>query len=390
MLAYNSTFLDELRINEAINEAHKKRLVTDSERIAVTAFHSLKIYQPNIFIRIGLFLATVVVLSMSFGLLTLMIGSIFSSDKGYGILCAAYALVIFALLEYLIRTRNHYKSGVDDALLWVGAAFTLTSLILLVNNHSALTISLYVFALSIICSVRYANALMSAIAFFAFLSVLFNSLINIGTIAKVLMPFAIMVLSAGIYFIIIKIKTIQRLRHYSSCFLVVEFLSLVCIYSAVNYFVVRELSNEMFNLRLTPGASITGGWFFWTMTALIPLFYLYRSLQKKDALMLRVSLLLIAASLYTAKHYYLTMPAENLLVIAGLALILTCYFLTRYLNTPRHGFTSTEPNKPEVSGLLQVESLVISETFNQPTIDSTNKFEFGGGSSGGGGATGNF
>ncbi len=61
----------------------------------------------------------------------------------------------------------------------------------------------------------------------------------------------------------------------------------------------------------------------------------------------------------------------------------------RYLQAPRYGITDKPLDIENIEGGLQVESLVVAETFNEvPSPDEG--FRFGGGSTGGGGATGQF
>jgi hypothetical protein len=57
---------------------------------------------------------------------------------------------------------------------------------------------------------------------------------------------------------------------------------------------------------------------------------------------------------------------------------------------PKHGITHKEPNDPQLPGMLQLEALVISQSFHQPHAIGGNHPEFGGGSGGGAGATGQY
>ena len=72
MLAYNKQSLDNLLIQQQSDTALQRNLLTKEEYDAVAAAHPVDLYTPNIFIRIGLFLATAVSAIMGFGILMLM------------------------------------------------------------------------------------------------------------------------------------------------------------------------------------------------------------------------------------------------------------------------------------------------------------------------------
>ena len=62
-------------------------------------------------------------------------------------------------------------------------------------------------------------------------------------------------------------------------------------------------------------------------------------------------------------------------------MIFISYIITKYLTPPKYGFTHAEPNDPQLAGLLQLESLVVAQTFHQTTTTESEKhFDFGGGS----------
>jgi hypothetical protein len=147
----------------------------------------------------------------------------------------------------------------------------------------------------------------------------------------------------------------------------------------------------MFNLYLKEGESIPGGWIFWIPTVLLPFIYIFKGIQRKDIILLRTGLLFIAAIICTIRYYHHLAPLEVAMTIGGLIMVLIAYAITKYLTPAKHGFTHAEPNDPRLAGLLQLESLVVTQSFHQTTGTETDKhLDFGGGSGGGGGSTGNF
>ncbi len=179
-------------------------------------------------------------------------------------------------------------------------------------------------------------------------------------------------------------------KNYLNGLLLISITALICFYAAGNYFVVREASVSMLGLDLKEGESIPFGLLFWIFTIIIPIMYIVRGIQKKDAVLLRVGLLLVAAIIFTVRYYYHLMPAEIAMVLGGIIFIGIAWALIKYLETPKFGFTHKDQNDGFFMVKLQVESLVIAQTFTGPQLPTDTGTQFGGGTGGGGGASGEF
>lgn len=389
MIAYNDNTLDQLSINQEARLALERKLISKDEYEVINKAHPVALYRPNIFIRIGLFLVTVVIVFMSYGLLLLMGGSVLSSNGVWATVTIIFGLLVYASLEWLIYNKKHYRSGVDDALLWLALGHIIGATGIFMNL-SELWMSILIFVLSSAATIRFANSVMSAVMFSSFIAIIFYSVIPLGSMAKFVLPFIIMAISLLIYWIVATIRHKNKLRHYRYCFKMAAFLSLVTIYVSVNYFAVRELTIHQFGLQLPEGASIPGGWFFWITTIAIPPLYIIRALQKKDTLMLRTGMLLLVATVFTIRYYYSVAPVEVVMTAGGIILIVAAYFIIKYLRTPKFGVTDQEPEYEGHQDALQLEAIAIAETFQKNTPPADGGFRFGGGSSGGGGASGEY
>jgi hypothetical protein len=389
ILAYNQLSLDNKAILEEAGQAMNNSLISLEEFATIKQKYPVGLYTPNLFIRIGIGLLTVVIVLMSFGLLCLMTN--ISSEAGFGALCIFSALAAYAGLEFVIQQKKHYRSGLDDALMWLSAAFLIMAVNLLASNISYLGQSILVFVVAAYCTLRFANSLMSGIALISFMAIVFYTIIPLGDAAKASMPFILMTLALVIYLLIRKNNSVAQLKYYVSCCTMTEMLSLIVLYTVANFFVVREVSNELFGLRLSEGASIPGGWFFWLATILIPPVYITAGLWQKNAILLRTGLLLLAATIFTVYHYYPPGKPEISITIIGFVLIGVAYLSMRFFRTSKYGITSKTINDPNLPGMAQIEALILSETFHQaPAADQGHHTEFGGGSGGGGGATGQY
>jgi uncharacterized membrane protein YgcG len=81
------------------------------------------------------------------------------------------------------------------------------------------------------------------------------------------------------------------------------------------------------------------------------------------------------------------MPPEVAAVVAGLLLTGLAGTLLRALRPARFGLTSLPDDEPRHFNL---ENLIQAQTAHAPAAPAGGSFEFGGGQSGGGGATGQF
>lgn len=391
MIAYNHTSLDNLLINEEAVAAFDKKLITKEETEAIIKAYPVDLYLPNVFIRLGLFLLTIVIVLMAFGFLCMIALSGSASETTFGILTFVYALFLYAALEFVIREKKNYRSGIDDALLWLSIVALVSAVALLFPSVSVQGYAVLLFIAAFYFLLRFANAVIGAVAFMALLTLVFYTLTPLGNIAKTIMPFLLMGLSFAVYRLAKNLSNNNRLRHYKQGCTLIEILALIILYAAGNYFVVREVSNSLFDLRLKDGESVPFGWVFWFPTILLPLVYIFRGLQKREVILLRTGLLLVAAIVFTVRYYYHVAPIEIAMSIGGALLILIAYFITKYLTPPKHGFTHAEPNDPQLAGLIQVESIIVAQTFHQtPTAEPDKHFDFGGGSGGGAGSTGNY
>ncbi len=384
MIAYNKTSLHNERIQEQSTTAFENNFISKDELLAIKQKYPVQFYTPNIFIRIGLFILTGIIVSFSFSLFSLPFMSyIENAWKG---LLLFFALLTYAALEFMVQANKHYKSGVDDALLWNFAGMLFGSISLILNAGS-LTNSVLVFIISLYCSLRFADRIMSVVAFLSFLAILFFVFTDHLGISKAIIPFVLMAASAAVFFVVKNLEKKENLKNYEHCFTMIIIVSLLSFYAAGNYYVVREVNNALFHL--TNDGSLPFGWLFWILTFFIPMLYIVRGIQKKDAIFLRIGLLLIAAMIFTVRNYYHLIPHEVFMTIAGSVLLLVSYTLIKYLKQPKFGFTHAELNKQHAFEKLQIESLVIAETLGQKSApEETTKF--GGGSFGGGGSGGEF
>jgi uncharacterized membrane protein YgcG len=388
--AYNKDGLHHLDVIKETKLWLKSGLILQEQFDAITKAYTTSLYHPNFIIRLLLFVATLLGLSGVTGVLSLMILPLMDNagEDLVFIASALYGIGSFIVLEKtFIQKSNHYKSGVNEALLYHAAGFTILGIAGLADFNTTLLLStcLVVFTFS---AIRYLDLLTTATAVLTLAGFVFYECYQAGGIMQQIIPFVFLTLFIPVYFLTRKIRAIDSYLIWNNNLLVVETLSLLLIYLSGNYLVVRELSINLMGLSVEPGQDIPFAWIFYLLTVIIPVVYLFYGIKNKDIVLLRVSLIVAATTAFTFNHYFGFEKYEMALTVAGAALIIISIALLRYLKIMHSGYTSenmaarswADPN---------LGALLISQTMSGNQIPD-GPVKAGGGEFGGGGASGDF
>ena len=386
MIAYNTTWLNNLYKRHQLHNVFAKNAISPQEKTTAWELYPVKFYTPHYFIRIGLFVLTTVIAFFSLGFVAFVFRE--NIEHLIGSILLLSGLACYAALEFFVLSKNHYRSGVDDALLWLAVTGMVAGIYWLGNKTSSGN-ALLIFLLALYGTLRFTDSLMSAVALLAFLAWLFFIYSPLGSFAKATTPFVLMLLSGWVYATGNYLLKRKQYKLYQHAVTIICIVSLLCLYTAANYYIVRELSIAFFQLALKSNEPIPYGWLFWIFTIVIPFVYIVSGLRKKDPVLLRVGLILIAAMVATVRYYYAILPLETALLLAGVCLTAIAYAVTSYLIKPKYGFTASVTTDTNEMDSQQLEALAIAAagtTSNKATQVSS----FGGGSFGGGGASGEF
>lgn len=385
MIAYNKEQLDNREIILEAEKAFRRQLITEEELKGIKAAYPVELYTPNMYLRIGLFILTLIIGIFSYGFLCLIMLS-GATEHVFGGINIFFAIGSYIVLELLIKDKKHYKSGADTALMWMSLSAILGGMFMFDVHASPGTMGMIVCILSTWFFIRFADQVMGWVAQ---LALLFTLLVTMMSLLLVL-PFVIIGVSFGMYWLLRSLGKYEQFRHYKGVMKGMEALALLALYAGGNYFLVRATYED--NVSTMPGIHVTGlpmGWLFWGLTILLPLVYIFFGLKKKDQVLLRVGLVLIAAMVFTIRYYHSIAPLEVAMTIGGLIMVLFAYSIIKYLKEPKHGFTSEEDDEKGTLEALQVESILISQTF-KTGAPGKDRFDFGGGSGSGGGASGQY
>ncbi len=384
--AYNETNVYNLEVVKETKRWSKSNYINKEQFLAIQAAYKTPFYHPNMTIRVVLFVATLLAL----GGVTGFFGLIFAEAGQSGISVAAilYGIASFFVLERLfIGSNSHFKSGLTEALLYHACGFVIGGLAGVTDFNIQVVVwtCLIIFTFA---AIRYLDLLCTLASVLSLAYIIFYEFYNMGGIFQQIIPFLFIAVFTPVYLFARNQKNKKELRIWGNNLLIVEAVSLLLIYLGGNYFVVRELSVSMMGLQLEEGQDIPFAFIFYALTVIIPIVYLYVAIRYKDLVLLRVSLIVIALSVFTFKYYFSLGHPEITLTIAGVVLLLVSIALLNYLKVVRNGYTR-ENLLTEKWGNTNIEAFLVSQTMggNQ---GAASKVHGGGGSYGGGGTTGDF
>ncbi|MCF0068956.1 hypothetical protein LZD49_00645 [Dyadobacter sp. CY261] len=373
--AYNETWVENLHIQHQAAEWKSKNLLTDEQEEEVIAQFEEKFYRPGIFVKIGLFIFAVVACSFFVGFLSLFIYDT-GSEIGFSTLSLLCCGCFVFFLEYLIKTKNLFHSGVDNALLYSAVTAAIVPVFLLFEHAPLWIYCLVALTIVIPATLRYAD-LLGALAIFGLIFTLLADLMMKFPLGKALLPFGVMLISAGIYLVARKSTDI----YYRECRQILEALSLVTFYLGGNYLVVRELNAIISGLNVSIAPQIAFAPVFYFFTLAIPVAYIAAGLKKANRIIFVIGLLAFAFSVYTYSHYFVALTVSQGLALAGTLMILVSVLLIKYLHTPRYGISDEQNRKNDLADLQAlITARHLGATPAEPGL------EFGGGTFGGGGA----
>lgn len=397
LYAYDPTWPHYEAIQDQATRWHRRRLLTAEQLTAVQAAFPLGFYRPHLFLRIGLFIFTALGALAGTGLVGMFCQFNFLGTMVTSLFVGA------VVLELVVQGKHLYHSGADNALLYLELMGLAALIFYLIFNQLnqygyqdfqdptpgtlrlslALLLTLVVLVLA---TLRYADRLVAVAAYLNALLLLGNTLLVLpfGTL---LLPFVLCAASAGAYVWFTKLLQRPGLLPYHRCLALLRGVALGMAYLSVNYWAVREGNALLLPGYLPVSPQIPLAPLFYLTTAAIPLLYLAQGLRRPDRTWLWLGLLTAAFSIFTLRYYRSLMPAPLAATLAGAFLVGLTVWATRYLRLARYGLTS-DPDDAE-DPQLNLESLIVAQTAHSaPAHVPETGVQFGGGHSGGGGATG--
>lgn len=393
MKAYNEAWIYNRVIINQVQAWHRQGLVSDPQLSAIKDEFPVRFRDTSAFVEIGLFLFSIVAASGGYALLGLILSDVLHESFASGLFNIGLGVGIGFLVEFLIRKQGMFRNGVDNALIAFMTALLIIGLNVWLPDETPVW-SRCLVSLPVLFAVDwYYGDLIVMFGLIGAVYALVFDLINDTASAHMLIPFVMMALSAGLYWLSLRLEVnlrAQRNVYWSDALNLAQWVTLSLLLMNGNYFFVREVLSFLLkpdlNLRgaFTNAPPIALSWLFWLLTFGIPLLYGFLGITRKNRMFLILACLGSAAAVATARNYIGVLPWSVHLTISGLVLVLASIPLIRYLQKPRYGFTDVPDEDSPRDFFLDTQSIgAIQAT---ATAQPDKGFDYGGGDFGGGGA----
>lgn len=382
MLAYHKETLENEALVTQAKELYRMKFIPKTQLQDITSRLTLFHSSSNLLIRIGFFLLGCLLLSAVAGFLALFFGILLNSD--FENIVYVYAIIGILGAEFLAR-QGYFNHGLDDAFV-LSIPFFFCIAISITTDSSTLTF-VTMMVLGFVCCIRYVHTLSVLVGVIGLVGLVFDLIVNHALLDKLFLPFIGFLLACGLYFIRRKLEKNERFYLYSNVIWVVKGFALLLAYFSVNYMVVRELSEDLMNITVTPEKDIPLAFLFYGLTFVIPLCYIGYALKTKDRLMLLLGLFALGYSIFTIRYYYQVIPLEIALILGGILLFGISFWAIRKLQDKATGITFQPDRSADSSLLLNAQALIVTSQIQTKAITPTeDKMPFGGGGFSGGGA----
>jgi hypothetical protein len=383
--AYNETWLKNLHLVKEAKQWMDSGLISKDQLGMIAEQHPSPLYHPNFIIRILLFLATGIVLSSITGLLILVVMN--ADDEVLSVLSIIYGLISLLVLDRVfIVSKNHFKSGITEAILYHSILFIMMGCIEFFEESPA-PYAIVLCCIGAFSAYRYLDLISTAGALGTFGWLVLYLLYQAGGYVQQIIPIVFIVMFTPLFFFFRSRRQNPKAEPWENCLIVAESISLLFIYAAGNYWVVRELSVELLKLELQEGQDIPMAFVFYGLTVVIPVLYLSLGIKNNDLVLIRVSLAVLAFSVFTFKYYFSLGHHEIMFTVSGVILLLISVSLLRWLKIPKHGYTR-ENILNEKWANSNAQAFIVSQTLGVSRPEEQS--HYGGGESGGGGAASKF
>ncbi len=400
MIAFNKTLLhNSFLVDEATNLKNSGFLSSENFSLIKKENPPLK-SNKNILLRFGFFLLGSFLFGSIMSLLAFFTFTTSSNSNSSSIiLFALYSIIGMFICEFL--SKEYLGYGIDDAFI-LGTIGSICGFVvnLITNfmkmdenyyssfNQYQIFIFITIAITSLMACLRYCHWISGLISLIGITGT-FYTLISPYNIGLKLMPFLMMFLAVGLYFLYLKLSEINKIYHYSNSLVVLKSFSLILFYLSGNYLVVRTLSEKLMENFLKEDQDIPFATLFWIVTFSVPAFYLYWSILKKDKVFLNIGFMTFCFSIFTFRTYHSVLPAEIAMTLAGMFIFTITYFIIKKIRYNDTGVTFKPDRNTNSTNLVNLEAVIINSEINMaPQVEDS--IDFDGGKFSGGGAGDSF
>lgn len=342
MIAYNKDWLYKLYVRGQADEALHEGAINNDTHDRICEWATTGFYTPNIYARIGLAVATFLGVLVGWSFFAYFFSLTTNYSKVFNTLAPIFlmitAVVCYNIAVSYIRHNHFYNAGTDNMLVWLAAILLPVGIYWLAKgNISGPVFCLMLFSCALFTALRFADMLMSVVAFLSLLCFIYFVCGKAGAVGQGIASFTIMGVSGVVFYLLTPAERLRPL--FRNCFYYVRLVAVLTLYAAGNYYVVCKAATGFSGYT---EATVTGGLgiFFWVCTFCIPLVYLAIGIKKRELMLMRTGALLVVAGVLTFRQYHSVLPVEIALSIGGIICVAIAYWLLNYLKDGRNGFTA--------------------------------------------------
>lgn len=393
---------ENIHIRKQAHRWQRSGLISAEQLLIIQDVTDPHLQQTNLFFRLLFFVFTLLCAGAIIGLLVWLM-------KGAGMKTLAALVLLFGgacfiLAIKLIKNRQLYRYGVEEALLMVGMICFVVSLLIFADdfgfNHQAVAIA--------------GCLLFASIAGLIFFRAGYLYAAFIGVVAACFVPFQLSVspvterlllllILGGLFVFSLRADKPENEDFLKDRCAWVQTGLVTAIYLTVNL--------QMMGLSILVGAPFGNNrsidlylqlfppylyWSSYLLTFIIPAAVIFWGIRRRLRPVLIAGLLMACVTAATNKSYLQMVRYAWDPIILGFVLITLSLLITRWLNRgereSRRGWTAKEILKPESTGvnLADVAAALTPGAIDAPKPEAPPEQFFEGGSSGGGGTSRNF
>jgi len=399
MRLYNRPSVEALHTRELLAEWADDGLLTKAQHQRLEPETVTDLRTTNVFLRLILFLFTLICVAAAFGLFFKLFLSP-SSDQTTGVALLFFAVVSYVAAELAASQAHLYRYGIEEALAVCSLIFLCVGVQLAFLSgrpyspkpdalQSILPAVGLAFSLWIWHRFGLWYAFLAAMAFAAFLP-------ECWTFSRAA-EHALVALMYAIGLVCLMAAR-QGLKRDEDDYGIVEAFLWLGIYLAINLQISSlNMGAQWLGMGSTHASEFPKSfyWTTWVLTWCLPPVVLARGLRRKDRFVIAMGAILAILTLVSNKPY-LGWPRHTWdPMLLGILLAGTALLIRRWLSHGaggiRHGFTAARLSGKDKNWMNVGAAASIAVTPHALAAGAPNKeFRFGGGSSGGGGAGGEF
>jgi uncharacterized membrane protein len=391
---------ENIYIRKQARTWQRSGLITNDQLTSIFGYTNPDVSQTNVFFRAIFFIFTYLCASALLGLFVWITG--IKGSMALSVTSIIAGVIFYFLAEYAITNYRFYRHGIEEAL-------ALSSMVLLCMGLFFGAMKLFwgnklsAHFDILLCILFAVNACWIYLRF----GYLYAALISI--VATCIIPFQLSLTPIServlllsilclIFFLNVIYDNLENEDFRKDKDTTIQTCLLAAIYLTVNLEIIGALgllTGDTRSIHLHPKSFPP--YIYWSsyiLTFIIPVAGIYWGIKSRKRLILNASLIMACVTLATNKSYlgwtrYAWDP-----VILGTALIVLSIIINRWLNNgankARDGFTAEDILKPENHGIGLAEvAAALTPIATGIEVQHQEKY-FDGGSSGGGGASGNY